>query len=77
MLETAQTSAPIRGKSSGTTKGASVNNRLKEWDKKMIQLVTAEIHPISIYEKIGLLSISGAQGVNYICRFSIQCLVST
>ena len=57
MLETAQTSAPIRGKSSGTTKGTSVNNRLKEWDKKMIQLVTAEIHPISIYEKIGLLRI--------------------
>lgn len=71
MLETAQTSAPIRGKSSGTTKGASVNNRLKEWDKKVIQLVTAEIHPISIYEQIGLLSISGAQGVNYISRFSI------
>lgn len=71
MLETAQTSAPIRGKSSGTTKSASVNNRLKEWDKKMIQQATAEIRPISIYEKIGLLSISGAQGVNYISRFSM------
>lgn len=71
MCETAQTPAPIRGKSSGTTKGASVNNRLKDWDKKMIQLLTAEIRPISIYEKIGLLSISGAQGVNYISRFSI------
>lgn len=71
MLETAQTSAPIRGKSSCTTKGASVNKRLKEWDKKMIQLVVAEIHPISIYEKIGPMSISGAQGVNYISCFSI------
>ncbi len=71
MLETAQASAPIRGKSSGTTKGASVNNRLKEWDKKVIQLVTAEIQPISVYEQIGLLSISGAQGVNYISCFSI------
>lgn len=72
MLETVQTSASIRGKSSGTTKGASVNNRLKEWDKKMIQMVTAEIvHPISIYEEIGLLSITGAQGENYTSRFSI------
>lgn len=41
----------------GTTEGASVNNRLKEGDKKMIQLVTAEIRPISVYEKIGLWSI--------------------
>lgn len=71
MLETAQTSAPIRGESSGTTKGASVNNRLKEQDKKMIQLVTAEIHPISIYEKIGLFSIGVAQGVNYGSHFSM------
>lgn len=70
MLETAHTLAPIRGKSKGTTNRASVNKRLEKWDKKMIQPVAAEIHPVLLFEKIGLLSVSGALGVNHFSHFS-------
>lgn len=45
------------GTSAESRRNKSVNSRLREWDKKVIQPVTAEIRPISIRQEIGLLSV--------------------